>query len=78
MTVAWPSAGLLLRSPAVELTPMTEELLHALALRLPDDLELDPAIPLPPGELRTARNEHIVKGPSGLWCLSAWLGRMAA
>lgn len=57
MTVAWPAAGLLLRSPAVELRPMTEELLDAVALLLPDDLELDPAIPLPAGDRRAARRD---------------------
>ncbi|MDH2444213.1 GNAT family protein [Amnibacterium sp. CER49] len=57
MAETWPGTGLLLRSPAVELAPMTAELLDALALLLPDDIELDPAVPLPPGEVRAARRE---------------------
>lgn len=42
VTQHWPLTGLLLRTPALELRPMTEADLQALAVLLPDDVEMDP------------------------------------
>jgi RimJ/RimL family protein N-acetyltransferase len=55
MESTWPGRGLVLRSPAVELVAVTDALVEALQAVLPPDLELDPAVPLPPGDLPTAR-----------------------
>ncbi|MGN6742469.1 MAG: GNAT family N-acetyltransferase [Amnibacterium sp.] len=55
MAAPWQGAGLALRSRSVTLTAVDDALLADLAVLLPDDLELDPAIPLPAGDRGAAR-----------------------
>lgn len=45
----WPLTDLRITTPDLVLRPMTEEDVRGLADRLPDDLELDPALPVYPG-----------------------------
>jgi RimJ/RimL family protein N-acetyltransferase len=75
MAVQWPAEGLTIRSPVVRLAPVSEALLPAVLDALPDDLELDPAVPLGPGTRaagRRAAYEHALRGDRASFTVDAW------
>jgi RimJ/RimL family protein N-acetyltransferase len=76
MTSHWPLFALSLRTPDLELRPVTEADLPGLAARLPDDLELDPAATrfegLPDSENRAMVVYQGYWRSLGTWRPEAW------
>ena len=69
MTSSWPLTGLRLRAQELELRPVTEADLPALAALLPDDVELDPSLPL---QDRTLALHQGYWRALGAWRPEAW------
>ena len=69
MSPHWPLVGLRLRAQELDLRPVTEADLPALAALLPDDVELDPSLPL---QDRTLALHQGYWRALGSWRPEAW------